>query len=301
MRSGGGGRERVYARTSRSEEPTIREQADDPVHEWITRGLHNHLDPESQRHPTDEAISAIHRRTDSHSVEALVELIGHEIRTPLTVIKGSSRMLFEESERLEPDQVESVRRIHRNAVLAMLLVDRLAEVRRVDEGDVLLSRRPVDLVEYVHETVEVLHEAVLGTRPVSVETDGVEAAVSDIDARRVRQIIFNLLASAALNTPPSAPVNLVIRPAGDTYEIEVRDHGHGVAPEDAERLFDKFPRLDAVRQGPGIGLYVSRGLARAHGGDLHAVPTDGDGGIFILSLPASDEPPEAIDPTSQAP
>lgn len=273
---------------------TDRDEPHDGLDDWIQDGKGPHPNPASERHPTDEAISEIHRRLESDSVEALLELVGHELRTPLAVIKGTARMLHEDGVRLEPDQAEAVHRIVRNAALATLLIDRLAEVRSVDAGTVILHRRPLNLVEYVRETVELLHESVLGARPVEVHTDGVTSAVCETDPRRLRQIMFNLLANAALNTPTGAPINITVREATDgAYEIEVRDDGHGVAPDDVGELFEKFPHLEAARQGPGVGLYVSRGLARAHGGELEAVPAEEDeGGIFVLRLP--------VDGTDQA-
>lgn len=264
------------------------DRGEDGVREWIRRGLRSHPDPESERHPTDEAISEIHRRLETHSVEALLELIGHEIRTPLALIEGSAGMLYTDRDQLDGEHVEIVQRIRRNAALAILLMDRLAEVRSVDQDAVVVNARPIDLIGYVDDTVELLHESVLGSRPVSVDRGELSTAVCEVDPRHVRQILFNLLANAALNTPPDAPVNISIREVDGGYEIEVRDDGHGVAPDDAEELFEKFPRLGATRQGPGVGLYVSRGLARAHGGDLEALPSeDEDGGIFVLRLPGS--------------
>lgn len=276
------------------DERTDRDEPQDGLDGWIEDGTGPHPSPESERHATDDAIREIHQRLETDSVEALLELVGHEIRTPLAVIKGTARMLLEDEARLEPDQVEAVHRIVRNGSLVTLLIDRLAEVRSVDAGTVVLHPRPLDIVAYVRETVDLLHESVLGARPVDIHTDGDTSAVCEADPRRLQQIMFNLLANAALNTPTGAPINITVREAADGgCEIEVRDDGHGVAPDDVDELFEKFPRLEAARQGPGVGLYVSRGLARAHGGELEAVPAEEDeGGIFVLRLPGerTDEP-----------
>lgn len=265
----------------------------DPMSDLGVFDARGQPDPTRVRHAAEEVIGLIHRRGDSSQVESLLELVGHEIRTPLAVIEGTARVVMNDADELSDDHLDAVGRIHANALLALLLLERLAEVRPIEEGRVTLVTYPTDLIRQLVQTVELLGHAVLGTRPVSVHHGELESVICDVDPRRLRQIVFNLLANAALNTPPGSPINVDVRTDGGVAEVEVRDDGQGVTPEDAERLFEKFPSLTAHRQGPGVGLFVSRGLARAHGGDLRAVPTEGGpGGVFILQLPLS-APPDA--------
>lgn len=231
-----------------------------------------------------------HSEISEDEFDVLLDLVAHEIRTPFALIEGQARLLLGGAGDGGTDRM-GLRSIHRNAVLGLLLLERLTDLRSVDEGRIVLHRLSLDVATHVRRTVEVLDDVVLGRRSVEVHTgDEVEPIICDVDPGRLRQIIFNLLANAALNTPPGAPINVEISREDGEVAIEVRDDGHGVAPEEVDDLFEKFPRLDAARQGPGVGLYVSRGLARAHGGDLRAVAVDGsDQGIFVLTLPC--DPP----------
>jgi signal transduction histidine kinase len=265
------------------------EDLSDPLEKWIREGGNPTPDPEAERAAVDETIAAIHRKVGGHTVEALLELFGHEIRTPLAVIEGSATLLLDDEDDLTSEHVEVVRRIHRNAVLALLLLDRLATIRLVESGSLALRTVPTEVPALVRECAQGLHEAVLGTRPLVIRDDVAGPAVCDVDPNRIHQVVFNLLANAALNTPPEAAVLIRIATEEGVLRLEVRDEGHGVAPDDTERLFEKFPRLDAARQGPGVGLYVSRGIARAHGGDLWAEPSPKKtGGIFVFTLPLRD-------------
>jgi signal transduction histidine kinase len=259
---------------------------DDPVRAWIEEGTAP-PDPERVRSTTEGLVGAIYRRgeVDEATLDALLELLSHEIRTPFAVIEGSARLLAQDADRLEDEHVQLAHNILSHATLGLLLLDRLAEVRAVDHGNIALERVPVDIAEFLEKTVENLHAVVVGTRPVQILSELDEPVVAHVDVRRMRQIVFNLLANAAVNTPPDALIRIELRRRGDVLEVEVRDEGHGVAPAQVDTIFEKFPRLGAARQGPGVGLFVSRGLARAHGGDLRTEPAEKQGGIFVLSLP----------------
>lgn len=250
------------------------------------------MDPSAERSATEGLLGQVYRSSDisEDEFDMLLDLVAHEIRTPFALIEGRARLLIHGTAG-DDDAQESLQSIHRNAVLGLLLLDRLRALRAVDEGRVNLNRLPLDVGEHVRRTAEMLSDAVLGPRPLEVRIDDGGPFTCETDPGSLRQIIFNLLANAALNTPAGAPIFVVVRSEDGEVEVVVRDDGHGVAPDDADQLFERFPRLSASRQGPGVGLYVSRGLARAHGGDLRAVPTeDSDGGgIFVLSLPCADE------------
>lgn len=261
--------------------------ADDKLRAWVEGQPIMPGDPERERGVADDLAGAIYRRpeVDGAAVDALLELVSHEIRTPFAVIQGAAGLLLRDLEDLSDEHQVIAHQIYRNSRVGLLLLDRLATVREVDAGSLVLDRSPVQIVQLVKSTVAELQEVVLGTRPVEIRDDVGEELTAPVDVRRVRQIIFNLLANAALNTPPDALIHVAMRETGESVEVEVRDDGHGVAPADAERIFEKFPALSASRQGPGVGLYISRGLARAHGGELFTEPAEEQGGVFVLRLP----------------
>lgn len=239
----------------------------------------------------DEALSRAHQRDriDAATAEELLELVGHEIRTPLALIRGAIELLNHDADELSSLHRQLVGRIDRNAHLGLLLLDRFADIRAVDRGTLELNRSELDLEQLIRDTAHELHEAVLGGRPLNLTTESDRELVTSVDERRIEQIVFNLLTNAALNTPAGADLNITFREVDGHVEVEFRNHGHGVAPDDADEMFEKFPVLDASRQGAGMGLYLSRGIARAHGGDLWAEPSEEDEGIFVLRLPLTGE------------
>lgn len=237
-------------------------------------------------------LDTVREEYDQNAAEALLRLVGHEIRTPLTIIEAGARLLVERAEKLDAESADLAGQVHSNARLALLLLQRLVEVGEIDRNQLTLQKVPVDVARLTEETVEELRVVVLGTRPAQVVSEGEIPRRCAADPSRLRQVLFNLLVNAALNTPPEASIYVTVRTVDAMVEVEVRDEGHGVAEEDAEALFEKFPPRGAARQGPSLGLYVSRGIARAHGGDLRAVPVPEDsveGGIFVLSLPCEPE------------
>ena len=107
------------------------------------------------------------------------------------------------------------------------------------------------------------------------------------DPVRIRQVLTNLITNAVKFSPPGSPVDIAIAPLHGTVELTVADHGTGITDEQRPRLFSKFTRLSSDTSGMGLGLYLSRGIARAHGGELRLAQSGPDGSVFALELPVS--------------
>jgi signal transduction histidine kinase len=177
--------------------------------------------------------------------------------------------------------------IDRNIDLAILLMGRMSLARDVERGDVQLEIEPIDLVRLVRETVSDLRYAVLSEHPTAVA--GVDELQIEADPTVLREIVFNVLSNAAKYSQPDAPIEVTVESLPDSARVVVRNHGGGVTPGDTERLFEKFFQSDAAGSavtGVGFGLFISRGLARAHGGDLTTRPAADEGSEFVLDLPS---------------
>jgi signal transduction histidine kinase len=217
-------------------------------------------------------------------LEEFAAVIAHELATPLTVVEGAvealQRLDFDDA---PEDRDRLLRMIGRNTRLASLLLRRLSLAREVEAGTVQLSLGPVDLVELVGETVDDLREVVLGEHAVAL----CHAATPMIDADEtaLREILFNLLSNAGKYSDRDAPIDVHIDVVGDDAQVVVRNHGSGVTPGDTETIFKKFMQGDPNSPGAGLGLFISRGLARAHGGDIAVQPAAERGSEFKLSLP----------------
>jgi signal transduction histidine kinase len=219
-------------------------------------------------------------------LEDFLSIVAHEVRSPLAVVDIGVRMLATLEAKPDADpktRVEMMEMIQRNVSLAMLLMDRMALAHDVEDDTITLDTQPVDLVELVRESVADLGYTVLARRDVTLDLGG--ELWCDADSTATREIVFNLLANAAKYSGRDAPIAVTLDRDQDTARLVIRDHGAGVPNGDVERIFAKFVQGDGTSAGVGLGLFISRGLARAHGGDITVAKAAGEGSEFTLTLP----------------
>lgn len=221
--------------------------------------------------------------------------VSHELRTPVAALQARAESLLRENpprERREDLAVGMVRDTRR----AARLVDDLLLMNRLEQSPAdQLRRRPVDLGALVRGVVDEQPAADSG---VSVVAHAAAPVPVLGDPERLTQIVTNLVGNArrAVGSTGDVVVEAVVD--GDHAVVEVRDSGPGVPPADRERVFDRFVRLDAARSradgGSGLGLPISRALARAHGGDVVCAPSEA-GARFVVTLPLA-TPAAGADP-----
>jgi two-component system, OmpR family, sensor kinase len=216
----------------------------------------------------------------------------HELRTPITSIRGYAE-LFRRGAAERPEDLDTaMRRIEDEGARMGILVDDLLLLAALDQGRPL-ERAPVDLPSLVTDAV---HDARAAdpARRFELTVNG-EARVLG-DEMRLRQVVANLLQNARTHTPAGTPVEVRVGRSSDGATIEVQDHGAGVAPEDEERIFERFYRGDPSRSrasgGAGLGLSIAAAIVEAHGGRVGVSSQLGEGAIFVVTLPvlaAADE------------
>ena len=207
----------------------------------------------------------------------------HELRTPLAAVRAYAELFERGADRRPDDLARAMTGIGRESERMSVIVEDLLLLARLDEGRPL-EREPVDVAEVVREAVDTAR-AVDPTRPLELTA---EPAVVLGDRERLRRIVDNLLANVRAHTPADAAARVVVRRAGTGVEIEVEDSGGGVAPEELERVFERFFRADTSRSrasgGVGLGLSIVSAVAEAHGGSASARSGPG-GSAFLISLP----------------
>lgn len=216
----------------------------------------------------------------------LISVVRHELLGPLTVIRGFADTL--PTEEVDAETAEALSAIRRNANLAHLLLNRLRDADDIVRGsDVELDRSVTDLAALAADTLSDVAETLLADHHLGFDRpDG--PVTADVDADRIRQVLFNLLSNAAKYSDTGSTITVAVRETDDRIEIAVTDEGSGIAPDDIETAFEAFARLSDQHGGTGLGLAISRTIARAHGGDLVARPVpDGPGSRFVLQLPRS--------------
>ncbi|MFQ5554472.1 MAG: PAS domain S-box protein [Acidimicrobiia bacterium] len=214
------------------------------------------------------------------SKERLVQTVSHELRTPLTTVVGFASELVDRVDLSTDEQSELIEHIERQSrEMAELVDDLLAEASTAGDD---IEPAPVDLETTCREVLESWQEPTVTMRT----TDGDGAAWAD--PFRVRQILRNLLTNAARYGEP--PVEVVVSYSGTAAMIEVCDQGAGLAPEHRDAIFEPYGRAHADTPGAlGLGLSVSRDLARAMDGDLAYRVVDGCS-VFELRLPRFENP-----------
>ncbi len=217
--------------------------------------------------------------------------MSHELRTPLSAIIGFADLLSTSPrENMSPRAKESVERIKRNGEHLLLLINDVLDLAKADAGRIAVRNAPVSLAQLCRASVAEV-ESLRGSKELRLVADVPEGAVETMtDAQRVRQILLNLL-SNAIKFTDCGEVVLTLRFTADRAMLSVRDTGLGIATASMSELFKEFTQLEAGDgrryAGTGVGLALSRRLARALGGDIEVESREGVGSTFTLILPHS--------------
>ncbi|CAN5313010.1 hypothetical protein BH10PSE12_BH10PSE12_00490 [soil metagenome] len=170
----------------------------------------------------------------------------------------------------------------------MELVDDLADLQAIDRPDFTVAQEEVDLADIARRTAGLLAVKAAG-RHIRIDAPRTDEALPVIgEFRRALQIMVNLVGNALRYSPEGSMIWIRLEQEGETASVTVADQGRGIAGDDHERIFDKFERLGREEAGgSGLGLYISRRLARAMGGDIRVESAPGQGARFLFTLPAA--------------
>jgi PAS domain S-box-containing protein len=220
--------------------------------------------------------------------DEFLAILSHELRTPLNAIMGWSHML---REGLSEDMARhAIEVIGRNARIQKQLVEDLLDVARIASGRLELRRVPLDLRDVGRTAVDsVLPSA--RTKNVTLSFEAVEAAPVAGDPNRMQQMIANLLSNALKFTEPGGRITVRVTRQPGVAELSVTDTGIGIAPDFLPHVFDRFRQADASLTRPyaglGLGLWVVKQIAEAHGGRVGASSDGpGKGTTVTVTLPA---------------
>jgi signal transduction histidine kinase len=212
----------------------------------------------------------------------LVRDVAHEVRTPLTILRGTTEGLVDGV--LEPD-AETLRSLHDEVLRLTRLVGDLETLAAADAAAIRLEIRPVELAAVAGSAVALARGAAADA-DLALETD-LASALAEGDPERLRQVVVNLLSNALRHTPAGGRIQVRTALEGDDALLEVLDTGPGLAPEDLPHVFERFYRGQGAEESPGsgIGLAVAAELVAAHGGTLAARNRDEGGAAFTIRLP----------------
>jgi signal transduction histidine kinase len=231
------------------------------------------------------------RRVDLARTE-FVGVAAHELRTPLAAILGVLSTLKEHGAVLEDEmRVELIDGAETQAERLTRLVEDLLTVSRIQDGVLRLSMEPVDPRDLIADAAR----ASSTTERLRLELDAPARVVCDADA--IVRVLTNLFDNARKYSPEGTPIAVAVGVDDRRVTVEVRNAGGGIAEDDREAIFERFRRADETgAPGTGLGLYISRGLVRAHGGELEVGdPPEGGGTRFTFWLPVLDPGEHEVD------
>jgi signal transduction histidine kinase len=217
--------------------------------------------------------------------DQFLSIVSHELRTPLTSIKGYAQML---SRRPHVDQTDARFASNIDAQVSRLtrLVDDLLDVTRFSRGEFELTLAPTDLRPVIEETVARFR--IVAPRHTFVVRMNTEDFTGEWDRDRLEQVLNNLLSNAVKYSPNGGEITVSVSRDTRWVTIGVRDQGMGIDEEHQRSLFERFYRAGAEQtdiQGLGLGLYVTRRIVDAHGGEITVTSTPGEGSEFTVRLP----------------
>jgi signal transduction histidine kinase len=218
--------------------------------------------------------------------ETMVVDLSHELRTPITSIKGAAQNLLDGIAGAVPDpQREYIEIIRHHAERLIRAAESVIDAARGDERPIELVIREIDLVRMAQDVARgVLPLAT--ERAIELEVAAPAAVRAQADEEKLRTVLENLLSNALKFTDRGGNVVVDVSPGRDGPRLTVRDTGLGIDPEDRLRIFERYYRSAHDRPGRGVGLAIARNLVRLHGGELSVSSRPGEGSEFVVTLPA---------------
>ncbi len=216
--------------------------------------------------------------------------MSHELRTPLNAIAGYAELLLMGVRGpISEDQRRDLVRIRQNQQHLLEIITDILNFSRIEAGRTRYTLQPLRVAE-VLERMEGVIEPQAHARSLQYEYLAPDNALTaTADREKLEQVLINLLGNAVKFTPPGGRITLTADAADGYVNIQVRDTGVGIAPEQLASIFEPFvqlePALTRTAEGTGLGLAISRELARGMGGELRAESKPGNGSVFIVELP----------------
>jgi len=221
-------------------------------------------------------------------MKTFIHMVSHDLRAPLTVINGHADLLGDLAS-AAPDSLAlmNIEAIKRGVQRMDVMIEDLVEAARLEGGQLRLKQQPVVLPSFLPAFLS-RHAAVLaGDRIMTDLSPALPAVLAD--EARLERILVNLLSNAQKYSAPGTPIHVQARQAGVEVTISVTDQGQGIQFDDLPYLFERFYRAKSERraEGIGLGLYITRLLVEAHGGQIQVASEEGYGSTFSFTLPVA--------------
>ena len=233
----------------------------------------------------------ITERLEQERLQAdFISMVSHELRSPLTSIKGSMGLLLSKAAGQLPPKAEGLLEIaHRNADRLVLIINDILDMEKISSGRLDFELETADLSELVAESLRA--NATAHQRfGLQIKCHGVDTPTYiETDANRIIQVLTNLMSNAAKFSKPGGTVEISVDKTPESVCVSVRDEGMGIAPEDQHKIFQRFADMAnsdrATKGGTGLGLSICKAIVEGLGGTIDFVSKEGLGTTFTFTLP----------------
>jgi PAS domain S-box-containing protein len=257
----------------------------------VTRDLTERREAEERR--IEDARRVAEAEAASRAKSGFLTALSHELRTPLNAIGGYTDLLLLGIHGTLPDaQREALERVRTSQQHLLHLITDMLDIGRIEAGRLTYDLGPVPIAG-VLETVRGIIEPQAAARSIALHWQPPDpGVVARADRYRVEQVVLNLLTNAIKYTEPNGQVTVAYHAADHWMMLEVSDTGIGIPADQTDTIFELFTQVGRSLanpiEGAGLGLPISRELARGMGGDLTAQSREGEGSVFTLRLPRDD-------------
>lgn len=235
-------------------------------------------------------VLVFHDITDIKKLEQIrkdfVANVSHELKTPITSIKGFSETLLDGAMYDEKTLESFLKIILKESDRLKSLTQDLLELSKIEQEGFKLNIGTVNCLELINEVKESLNKKA-DDKQIQFEVHGEEVVIEG-DQPRLQQVFVNLISNALAYTPPKGRVDVYIKDLQDEVEISVKDTGIGINKEEIPRIFERFYRVDKARSrysgGTGLGLAIVKHLIEAHHGEIYVSSKQGKGSTFTVKL-----------------
>ena len=233
----------------------------------------------------------ITERLEQEQLQAdFISMVSHELRSPLTSIKGSMGLLLSKAAGQLPPKAEGLLEIaHRNADRLVLIINDILDMEKISSGRLDFELETADLSELVAESLRA--NATAHQRfGLQIKCHGVDTPTYiETDANRIIQVLTNLMSNAAKFSKPGGTVEISVDTTPENVCVSIRDVGMGIAPEDQHKIFQRFADMAnsdrATKGGTGLGLSICKAIVEGLGGTIDFVSKEGRGTTFTFTLP----------------
>jgi PAS domain S-box-containing protein len=218
----------------------------------------------------------------------LLATVSHELRTPLATIKAYSTLILDYYARLGADETKDyLKSIDISTDRLTKLVDNLLDTSRIDAGLLKLEKTPTDIVPLINAAIK--EAGIRAEQYRFLLKSEKEPLIAEIDSRRIRQVIDNLVDNAIKYSPEGTEIQITAGKADGNVVISITDQGPGIPADELKNIFERMYRIEqrlySGAEGIGLGLHICQKLVQAHGGEIWAESVPGRGSTFIFTLP----------------